>query len=132
MANSIVNDKSKAFALSIIQLYQWLTECAPEREYVLSKQLLRSGTSIGANVREALKAQSKRDYVSKMNIALKESNESEYWLELLSESGYIPQKERDNYLLDCQELTKILTSIVKTVKENIASEQLKQANKTNS
>ena len=67
-----------------------------------------------------------------MNIALKESNESEYWLELLSESGYIPQKERDNYLLDCQELTKILTSIVKTVKENIASEQLKQANKTNS
>lgn len=87
MKESIIVDKSKAFALRIIKLYRYL--CAEKQEYVLSKQLLRSGTSIGANVREAKRGQSKPDFYSKMNIALKEADEAAYWLELLHESGFL-------------------------------------------
>jgi four helix bundle protein len=85
--------KSKAFAVRVINLYKYL--CDTKSEYVLSKQLLRSGTSIGANVREANYAQTHKDFIAKMQIALKEAGETEYWLELLHETGYITSTEYD-------------------------------------
>lgn len=84
---NVIVEKSKSFALRIIRLYRYL--CSEKNEYILSKQLLRSGTSIGANVKEAIRGQSKADFYAKMNISLKEASETEYWLELLHESGYI-------------------------------------------
>ena len=110
--NNIIVTKSKAFALRVINLNKFL--CNEKKEYVLSKQLLKSGTSIGANVKEAIRGQSKADFYSKMNIALKEASETEYWLELLFESGYINETEFNSIYTDCQELIKILTSITKT------------------
>ena len=105
-----IKDKSKLFALDIIQLYKTL--CS-NNEYVLSKQLLRSGTSIGANVREACRGQSEADFFSKMSIALKEADESLYWLELLYESGYITKDVFNALYGNCEELVKILVSITK-------------------
>ena len=112
--NVIVN-KSKAFAIRIVRLYQYL--CGEKREFVLSKQLLRSGTSIGANVKEAVRGQSKADFISKMSIALKESSETEYWLELLYETDFLDRTQFDSIYADNQELLKILTSIIKSSKE---------------
>ncbi len=112
MTESVVVEKSKAFALKVIKLYQSL--CQEKREFVLSKQLLRSGTSIGANVREAKRGQSKPDFYAKMNIALKEAEESAYWLELLHESGYLDKSAYDSIYSDCCELIRILVSILKT------------------
>ncbi len=89
MKESIIKDKSKDFALRIIKLYKYLTMTAELKEHVLSKQVLRSGTSIGANVKEALRGQSRPDFRAKMNIALKEATETEYWLKLLYESDYM-------------------------------------------
>ena len=109
---SIVADKSKKFAVRIVKLYQYL--CEEKRELVLSKQLLRSGTSVGANIREALQGQSKADFTAKMSISLKEIKETEYWLELLSETGYLQRAEYESIAADCEELAKMLTSIVKT------------------
>ena len=86
--NQVLND-SKAFALRIIRLYNYLKE--EKQVYVLSKQVLRSGTSIGANIRESVNAQSRMDFINKLNIALKEANETEYWLELLHESDYLDE-----------------------------------------
>lgn len=114
MKENIIVDKSKAFALRIIKLYRYL--CDEKKEYILSKQLLRSGTSVGANVKEAINGQSKADFYAKMYIAYKEANESEYWLELLFESGYINQEAFNSIYADCKELIKILTSITKTQK----------------
>ena len=109
---NIIVAKSKDFALRCIRLYQLLVK---ERgEFVLSKQLLRSGTSIGANVKEAIRGQSKADFGAKMNIALKEASESEYWIDLLGESEIITEKEFESMITDCRSLIKILTSIVKT------------------
>lgn len=85
------------------------------KEYVLSKQLLRSGTSVGANVKEALRGQTKKDFAAKMNVALKEISETEYWLELLYNTEYITQSQYQSINNDCLELIKILTSIVKTM-----------------
>ena len=85
--NNVVVEKSKKFAIRIIKLYQYL--CENKKEFILSKQLLRSGTSIGANVKEAVRGQSKADFISKLNISLKETSETEYWLELLYETNYI-------------------------------------------
>lgn len=113
---SIILCKSKAFALRIIKLYQYL--CAERQEYVLSKQVLRSGTSIGANAKEASAAQSKPDFYAKMYIAYKEANETEYWLELLFESGYMSKESFDSIYSDCKEVVKILAAITKTQKEN--------------
>lgn len=110
--DNIIVSKSKSFALRCIRLYKHLVE--EHHEFVLSKQLLRSGTSIGANVKEAIRGQSKADFGSKMNIALKEASESEYWLELLHESDYISNSEFESIIDDCREILKILTSIVKT------------------
>ena len=115
MKENIILDKSKAFALRIIRLYQYLSET--KKEYVLSKQVLRSGTSIGANAKEAAHAQSKADFYAKMYIAYKEANETEYWLELLAESGYIEKETFDSIYADCKELIKILASITKPQKK---------------
>lgn len=116
LKESILADKSKAFAIRIINLYKYL--CKEKKEYVLSKQLLRSGTSVGANIREARFAQSKNDFISKMSIALKEISETEYWLELLTETGYISSKQSQSLMNDCTEIIKLLHSTVKTSKLN--------------
>lgn len=110
--NNLIAVESKAFAIRCIRLYQHLTE--NKKEFVLCKQLLRSGTSIGANVKEALRGQSKADFGAKMNIALKEACESEYWIELLFETDYITENSFKSINDDCKRLIRILTSIVKT------------------
>ena len=109
--------KSKAFALRVIKLYQYL--CGNQHEFVLSKQVLRSGTSIGANVKEGVNAQSKADFYAKMYIAYKEANETEYWLELLYESGYIEKKAFISLFADCKEIIRILAAITKTQKNKL-------------
>ena len=111
---NVVVIKSKAFALRIIKLYRYL--CDEKREYVLSKQLLRCGTSIGANIKEAVRGQTKPDFYAKMNIALKEASESEYWLELLHESDFLTDQQFSSLYADCQELIKLLVAITKTQK----------------
>lgn len=113
--DNIVSDKSLLFAIRIVRLYQHLVDT--KHEYVLSKQLLKSGTSIGANIREAIGGQSPNDFTAKMHIALKEAYETEYWLELLARTGYLKDEEFDNIFKDCRELTNLLASIVKTMKE---------------
>ena len=115
MDNAIL-DKSKKFALRIIGLSRYLRE--EKSEFVLSKQILRSGTSIGANVKESSFAQSKADFYSKMYIAFKEAAETEYWLELLHEAEYINDNEFGSIYADCQELLKLLSSITKTQKSD--------------
>jgi len=115
--DNVVMDKSYAFALRIIKLYKYLV--AEQKEYVLSKQILRSGTSVGALVKEAEHAQSKADFINKMNIALKEANETEYWLMLLKDSKYMDEKSYRSIHPDCAELIKLLASIVKTSKRSI-------------
>ena len=113
MKDSLIKDKTKDFALRIIKLYKYLTLTADIKEYVISKQVLRSGTSIGANVKEALRGQSRPDFRSKMSIALKEASETEYWLELLYESDYIDEKAYNSIINENVEIIKILTRIVK-------------------
>ena len=108
---NVVVDKSKAFALRIIRLYQLLKP----NEKIISSQMLRSGTSIGANVKEAIRGQTRADFYAKMHIALKEASETEYWLELLHESGYIQSETGfDSIYHDCQELIAILMAITKS------------------
>ena len=114
MQSSILKDKSKAFAIRIVNLYKYLQN--EKKEFVLSKQLLRCGTSIGANVHEAYFGQSKRDFISKMQIALKETAETQYWLELLTDTQFISQSESKSLLEECVELLKMLQSTVKTSK----------------
>jgi four helix bundle protein len=114
MKENVIKDKTFAFALRIVKLYQFLIDS--KKEYVLSKQVLRSGTSIGANVRESEHGQSKADFIHKISIALKEANETDYWLELLYQSGYLDEKMYPSIKQDCQEILKILTAIVKTSK----------------
>lgn len=116
MKESIVFDKSKSFALRIIALYKYL--CDEKKEFVLSKQLLRSGTSIGANIAEASCAYSSKEFLAKMYIAFKECAETAYWLELLYKAQYLNQPEFDSINTDCTELQKILSSITKTMKTN--------------
>ena len=111
--NSIA-EKSKSFALRIIRLSQYLRE--EKREFVLSKQVLRSGTSIGANVREGERGQTRADFYARFNIALKEADETSYWLELLHESGYIDDQSFESMYRDAQELIRLLVSITKTQK----------------
>ena len=116
MKDNIIKNKSFDFALRIVKLYQYLTDT--KREFVLSKQLLRSGTSIGAMVRESEHAESKADFIHKLSIALKEANESDYWLELLYRSGYLDEKEYNSVKNDLEEILKLLVSIIKTSKGN--------------
>lgn len=112
-----VAEKSYKFALSIIKLYKVLI--SEKKEFVLSKQLLRSGTSIGALIKEAEHAQSKPDFLNKMNIALKEANETSYWLMLLKDSEYILENEFETIKQECEELIRLLASIVKSIKINL-------------
>lgn len=107
--------KSFQFAVRIVQLCKHLRNT--KKEYTLSKQLLRSGTSIGANVAEAQQAQSRADFISKLNIALKEAVETNYWLRLLQATNYLTHAEFQSIFLDCTELEKLLTSILKALKE---------------
>ncbi len=109
--------KSNAFALRIIKLYKYLI--AEPKEYVLSKQVLRSGTSVGALIKEAEHAQSKADFINKMNVALKEANETEYWLMLLKDSEYIDDKSFKSIHEGNVELIRLLASIVKTTKTTL-------------
>lgn len=111
--NKVLVD-SKLFAIRIIKLYQFLVE--KKQEYVLSKQVLRSGTSIGANVRESINAQSKMGFINKLNIALKEADETEYWLELLCETGYITEQQFSSIYTDCGIIAATLTNIILTTK----------------
>ena len=115
-SGNIVKDKSFTFAMRVVRLYKLL--CEERREYVLSKQMLRSGTAIGALVRESEHAQSTADFISKLSIALKEANETEYWLMLLHEAEYLTKEEYDAILKDCKELLRLLISIIKKTKEN--------------
>jgi len=110
---NVIKEKSFLFAIEIVSLYKILVE---RKEFVLSKQLLRSGTSIGANVRESEHAQSKADFIHKLSIALKEANETEYWIDLLFETKYLSQTEFENIKPSIIELLKLLTSIINTSK----------------
>jgi four helix bundle protein len=113
---SIIKDRSFAFAVRVIRLFQYLTET--KKEYVLSKQLLRSGTAIGALVREAQNAESTKDFIHKLGIAQKESDETIYWLELLKETEYINDKEFESINNEANELLKMIRSAILTSKKN--------------
>lgn len=115
MMDNVIEDKSFRFAVRIVKLCQYLQE--EKKEYPLSKQLLRSGTSIGANVAEAQQAQSRADFASKMNIALKESAETNYWLRLLYATNYLTQEEFSSIFPDSEEITKLLIAITKSAKQ---------------
>lgn len=117
MGDSIAHIKAKAFAVRIVKFTQFLQN--DKKEYVLSKQILRSGTSIGANLHECINAQSKPDFISKLQIALKEANETEYWLELFFESEIIDQQMYDSLHSDLNELISLLVSSIKTAKDNL-------------
>ena len=114
---SIIREKSYLFAIRIVKAYKYLT--TKQREFVLSKQLLRSGTAIGALVREGVHAQSRPDFLNKMNIALKEAYEAEYWISLLHDTDYLSVEMYESIHEDSVELVKLLTSIVKTVKDSL-------------
>ena len=114
--NNIIEEKSFHFAVRIVNLNRHLR--TEKQEYVLSKQLLRCGTSIGANIAESQNAQSRADFISKLEIALKETSETKYWLRLLKATEYLSGSEFDSIFFDCVELEKILVSIVKTTKNN--------------
>lgn len=114
---NIVADKSYAFAIRIVNLYKYLIN--EKKEFVLAKQLLRSGTAIGALIREAEHAQSKSDFLNKMNVALKEANETNYWLMLLKDTNYLSEPEFNSLISDCSTILKLLISIVKTTKRSL-------------
>ncbi len=114
MMDNVIEVKSFQFAVRIVKLYKHLS--STKKEYTLSKQLLKSGTSIGANVSEAQQAQSKADFVSKLNIALKEASETDYWLRLLQATDYLSNSEFDSIVSDCREIEKLLTAIIKSTK----------------
>lgn len=114
MAN-VIQEKSRNFAIKIINCYKYLVE--EQHEYIMSRQLLRCGTSIGANTRESKNAQSRNDFLSKLCIALKEADETDYWLDLLHATNYIDNELFDSLERDCTEIIKILTSIIKTLRE---------------
>jgi four helix bundle protein len=113
---NVIKEKSYAFALRMIKAYKFLT--AEQREFVLSKQMLRNGTAVGALIREAEFAQSSADFIHKLSIALKEANETEYWILLLKDSEYISEASFHSIHTDCVELIKLLTSIINTSKKN--------------
>ena len=112
---NIIEDKSFRFAIRIVNLYKYL--CRTKKEFVLSKQLLRAGTSIGANVAESQQAQSRADFIAKLSIALKETSETKYWLRLLKATDYLTDKEVHSIYSDCIELEKLLVTILKSTKQ---------------
>ena len=120
-----IHELSYDFGCRITRLFQYLTEDSEYKEYVISKQIYRSGTSVGANVRESKHAQSDADFLSKMSIAYKEADETDYWLNLLHDNGYLNDDQFQSLKYDSDRILKILTSIVKTMKEKIDSKSQK-------
>jgi four helix bundle protein len=118
---NILKEKSYAFAIRVVRLSQFLL--AEKKEFVLSKQALRSGTAIGVLIREAELAQSKADFVNKMSIALKEANETDYWLLLLKDTDYLDEKLYESLAQNCKELIALLVTSIKTTKTNIVNEK---------
>jgi four helix bundle protein len=116
---SITLKKSRKFAIRIYRLYKYL--CDEKREYVLAKQILRSGTSIGANLTEAQYSVSRKEFLNKAAISLKECAETEYWLDLLKETNLLSQIEYDEIIKDCKELLRLLISIIKTTKKQLTN-----------
>ena len=114
---SIVEEKSYKFALRIIKLYKYLRD--NKRDYVISKQILRCGTSIGANIKESSQAESTSDFIHKLSIALKETSETEYWINLIYDSELIDKRSYNSIINDCKEILKLLTSIIKTSRSNL-------------
>jgi len=121
--DNVVLEKSYALALRMVKLYKYLME--EKKEFVLSKQILRSGTSIGANIEEAMGAQSEKDFLSKISIAYKEARETKYWLRLLNDSEYLEEKQAQSLFQDIEEMLKLLGSIQKTMKQKIRNTQSK-------
>lgn len=114
--NNVLLDKSYAFALRIVNLYKYL--CEEKKEYTMSKQILKSGTSIGANAEEAVGGQSKKDFIAKISISYKEARETHFWLRVLRDSDYIDSELAISLLADCEEIKRILSSILITSKKN--------------
>ena len=112
---NIIATKSYAFAVRCVNLYKYL--CDVKNDYIIGRQLMRSGTSIGANIKEATRGVSKADFTAKMSISLKEASESEFWIELLRDTNYITAEQAESMLADCQELLRLLMTIVKTSKQ---------------
>lgn len=119
--DSYAKAKSKHYAIRIVRLYQFL--CDEKKEYVLSKQILRSGTSIGANLAEAETASSRKDFQAKVYIALKECSETQYWLELLKETDYLTKEQYNSLNNDCEEIRRMLSSTTKTLKLTAENEE---------
>ncbi|NVN96254.1 MAG: four helix bundle protein [Bacteroidetes bacterium] len=117
MKENIIKEKSYSFAVRIVKLNKYLIK--EHKEYVLSKQILKSGTSVGANIEEANSGQSKKDFIAKLSISLKEAKETHYWLRLLFDCEYIDKAIFDSLLFDCNEIIIILTKILKSSKENL-------------
>ena len=111
---NIIQEKSFAFAIRIVNLYKYI--CDEKKEYVLSKQILRSGTSIGANIEEGLGGQSNKDFISKLSVAYKETRETIYWLKLLTKTDFLSKEQADSILEDAEELCKIIAKILLTMK----------------
>jgi len=123
LKENLILDKSMDFSVRVVNLYKYL--CSEKNENILSKQLLRCGTSIGANAHEATNGQSSRDFLAKMYVAFKEATETEYWLKLLLRTGYLTEEQGESILADCVELKRILTSIIKTLKSNAEKDKQK-------
>ena len=121
MKENVIKDKTFAFAIRIVKLYQYL--CTDKKEFVLSKQLLKSGTSVGAMVREAEHAETRKDFLHKMAIAQKEINETTYWLDLLKETDYLTAQHHESMSADAIEIRKIITSIIISTKNKITSKR---------
>jgi four helix bundle protein len=115
-SDNVVQNKSYDFALRIVKVYKYLSQ--EKKEFVLSKQLLRSGTSVGANIEEAIGGQSKADFFAKLTIAYKEARESKYWIRLLRDSDYLTIEQSDDLLKDVEELLKIIGSIQKSIRNS--------------
>ncbi|TDP59521.1 four helix bundle protein [Flavobacterium dankookense] len=116
MKENIIQSKSYAFAIRIVKVYQRL--CSEKKEFILSKQLLRSGTSIGANIEEAIGGQSSKDFFAKLTIAYKEARETHYWIRLLTDTGYLEKEESEILQNDITELLRIIAAIQKTLRAN--------------
>lgn len=124
-ASAGIHELSYDLGCRITRLFQYLTEDSEYKEYVISKQIYRSGTSVGANVRESKHAQSDADFLSKMSIAYKEADETDYWMNLLHDIGYLNDDQFQSLSHDCDRILKVLTSIVKPMKEKIESKSKK-------
>lgn len=117
MGKNILKDKSYSFAIEVVRLSQYLVN--DKKEYVISKQILRSGTSVGALIREAEFGQSRKDFISKMSISLKEANETDYWISILKDTGYIDEDKYNQLKLEISNIIRMLISSVKTAKSNV-------------